>query len=156
MDKLRFDFERGIIYKFIKKYNTYEKAKCIRPDGYLYIGVGGKRIPGHRLLFEQFHNIQLQPGQFIDHINNIRSDNRVSNLRIATYQQNNQNKVRQSNNTSGHVGVHFFKNAKRWEAYYWKNSKKFHLGYFKTIEEAVEARKTAIEEQNNRHGCYFK
>ena len=53
----------------------------------------------------------------------------------------------QHNNTSGHKGVTFSKNANKWQAKIGAGAGKTkHLGYFKTIEDAIEARKLAESE----------
>ena len=59
------------------------------------------------------------------------------------------NKSRQSNNTSGIVGVYFCKDRNKWRAVIKKDGKKIHLGYFESKEEAIEARSKAEE-------TYFK
>lgn len=77
----------------------------------------------------------------IDHINRNRYDNRRSNLRIVDFSINGFNKGKQSNNTSGYVGVYWDKNRNKWEASIKIDRKKRFLGYYNTIEEAIERRK---------------
>lgn len=79
----------------------------------------------------------------VDHINMNRLDNRKSNLRICTKSQNNMNKRKQSNNTSGITGVVWDKQNNKWIAQININSRNIKLGRFSTIEEAIEARKQA-------------
>lgn len=79
----------------------------------------------------------------VDHINRNRLDNRKSNLRIVDYKLNGFNKGKQSNNTSGYVGVSWDKAKKKWEAHIKVNRKKKFLGYFDDIENAVTTRKEA-------------
>lgn len=50
----------------------------------------------------------------IDHINRVRNDNRVENLRWATYQENNQNCSLSKNNKSGHQYISYHKQWKGW------------------------------------------
>lgn len=52
-------------------------------------------------------------------------------------------KAKQSNNTSGNKGVTFNSNAGKWQAKIGVNGRIKHLGYFKTADEAVAARKSA-------------
>ena len=53
----------------------------------------------------------------------------------------------QSNNTSGHKGVTFNKSAGRWQAKIGIGARKAkHLGYFKTIDDAIAARESAEAE----------
>ena len=62
--------------------------------------------------------MNCEPGQLIDHINRNKLDNRKSNLRLCTVQQNNQNRGKNSNKKSSlFKGVHFEKrknHIKRW------------------------------------------
>jgi len=59
----------------------------------------------------------------------------------------NRSKSIQHNNTSGHKGVTFNKNADRWQAKIGTGQGKYkHLGYFKTVENAIAARKSAESE----------
>lgn len=76
----------------------------------------------------------------VDHIDRNPLNNQKSNLRICTQSENVFNSGVRKNNKSGNVGVRFFKQINRWEAHIMKNRKKYHLGVFKTQEEAVEAR----------------
>lgn len=79
----------------------------------------------------------------IDHINRDRLDNRRSNLRVVDYSMNGFNKGKQSNNTSGHVGVSWEKRRNKWEAHIKINKKKKFLGYFDDIDDAIKARRKA-------------
>src|SRR3990167_7107201 len=74
---------------------------------------------------------------FTDHINGNGLDNRKSNLRIATKQQNAWNLKRPRHNTSGFKGVYWRSN--RWEAAIHKDNKKQHLGRFKELKQAITA-----------------
>jgi hypothetical protein len=80
----------------------------------------------------------------IDHINNIKTDNRLINLRFATYKENSMNASMKSNNTSGNTGVSFDKNSQKWIARICIDGIKKHLGYFKDKDDAIEARIKAV------------
>lgn len=82
----------------------------------------------HRFLLE------APDGTFVDHRNGNTLDYRKSNLRPATCTQNQFNKKRAKNNTSGYKGVNFHQN--KWRAYIKINRKRIHLGHFDTPEEA--------------------
>ena len=79
----------------------------------------------------------------VDHINHNPLDNRKSNLRIVTNQQNSMNKGLQSNNTSGYPGVYWSKTENKWYARIKVNGEIIYLGYFGNKEAAIEARKQA-------------
>ncbi len=78
------------------------------------------------------------PADQIDHINRIRSDNRWSNLRAATPQQNTANSFR-VDNTSGKKGVTWNKQAGKRQAQICVNGKNYHLGRYNDIEDAAVA-----------------
>ena len=90
------------------------------------------------------HNLILpcEIGFVADHINGHknRPDNRKQNLRQVTDQQNNFNRDKGSNNTSGFIGVGYDKEKNIYEAYIGLNYKTIHLGYFNSFTMAVKAR----------------
>jgi HNH endonuclease/AP2 domain len=77
----------------------------------------------------------------VDHINHNGLDNRRSNLRICTRFQNMANLRKKVTNTSGHTGVVWDKDSRKWRAQIQAGNKNHHLGRFDTIEAAVAARK---------------
>jgi hypothetical protein len=82
-------------------------------------------------------------GYTVDHINRDGLDNRVSNLRFATFSQNNMNKGVQKNNSSGYTGVEWHKKSQKWRARIKINRKSIALGEYKKLTDAVKARKEA-------------
>jgi hypothetical protein len=80
-----------------------------------------------------------------DHVNHDRLDNSRSNLRPATHCQNQRNKSKLRNNTSGRIGVGWHSQAEKWRAYIDVNGKFKHLGLFDDIGEAVQARDKAAK-----------
>lgn len=105
--------------------------------GYLRITVLGKSYYAHRLAW--FYVYGTWPDQ-IDHINGVRDDNRIKNLRDVTAQQNNQNKLKaQKNSDSKILGVSWHKKAKKWQAHICVYKERKYLGLFKDINEAQEA-----------------
>jgi len=71
--------------------------------GYIHIRVDGKKYSAHRLVW--LYKYGVFPSRDIDHINHVRDDNRLSNLREVSKQENMQNSSKYSTNTSGVVGV---------------------------------------------------
>jgi hypothetical protein len=98
----------------------------------------------HRLIATAFiANLKHKP--FIDHIDNNRINNDIKNLRWSTNSENQMNKAKQSNNTSGVTGVYFEKTCNKWRAQIYLDGIRKHLGLFNTIEEATEARLKAVK-----------
>ena len=79
---------------------------------------------------------------YIDHINNNKLDNRKSNLRIVTVEQNSMNRISGKKSSSKYIGVSFNKNTRKWRA----NIKRIHLGYFENEIDAAKARDFATKE----------
>lgn len=88
-------------------------------------------------------------GVYVDHINGNPSDNRKSNLRLVTHQQNSINRKKTTKKkTSQYKGVCYIKKCTKrpWLACIKTNGKSIHLGYFSTEKEAAEAyNKKALE-----------
>jgi len=76
----------------------------------------------------------------VDHINGIRDDNRIINLRACTPSQNNMNRKVAGCNSSGKTGVSKNSNTGKWEAYIKINRKRKHLGHFVNKQDAINAR----------------
>lgn len=91
----------------------------------------------HRLINETPERL------FTDHVNGNSLDNRCENLRTVTRSQNAMNRNKPSNNTSGHKGVFWSKQQKKWRAVIKVNGQKKYLGHFRSYADAVIVRKTA-------------
>ena len=126
----------------------HAKAGCIagalRPDGYLRITLDGECYMAHRLAW--LYTNGVWPSLNIDHINRVRSNNRISNLRDATHAENSQNTPMNSRNSSGYRGVSWHNKVGRWRANIGIKGNAKHLGYFDTPEAAYEAYKIAASE----------
>lgn len=106
-------------------------------DGYLICNKQLKEIQHsirmHRLIMNCPKDLQ------IDHINLKKNDNRKENLRICTYKENCRNR-NSGRNTSGTIGVSYISKINKWCASIFVNEKQIRLGYFKSKEEAINAR----------------
>lgn len=140
-----FDYKNG---QLIWKKKTSAKTKIgscagsLNSAGYVNVGVNGKLYLLHRLIF-LWHHGRLP--EVLDHINGTKSDNRIENLREATFLQNSHNKKIPSNNGSGITGVGWDAKRERWEARISVNKKVRRIGYFQNFHDAVSARKSAEE-----------
>jgi hypothetical protein len=113
----------------------------IANDGYRQTKVKGRLYKVHRLIWLYVHG-EFPPEQ-IDHINGIRDDNRLLNLREVSHQENNKNRRIASHNKSGVIGVCWYKRDKKWHAQIAVPEETKHLGYFTDFDEAVKVRKEA-------------
>ena len=123
------------------KFSWRAEPGCVTSNGYRYIKVDGKLQLAHRLAW--FYHYGVEPDGLIDHINGDRCDNRIENLRLATYSQNSANAKRHTRNTSGLKGAcKVLRRGKwtgKWQASITFQRKQIALGYFDTKEEAHEA-----------------
>lgn len=87
----------------------------------------------HRLI------LNARPDQLVDHINGDPLDNRRENLRLATPQQNGQNKRLSPLSTTGLKGVGWHKDRHKYHARIQLEGFRFHLGFFTDAEEAALA-----------------
>lgn len=121
--------------------------------GYYLVNIGGSLFQVHRLLW--LMRTGEDPGdKDVDHIDNDRTNNSQSNLRLATRSQNLCNQRIRSDNTSGVKGVHWSKSEGRWQAYIHASGKRKHLGRFDTLEEAqavVSAAREKLHGEFARH-----
>lgn len=83
----------------------------------------------------------------IDHINNIRIDDRIENLRSVTPAQNSMNKTSRPNSKSKYVGVTLNMRENRWVAGINISGKRKHIGYFDNEMDAAKARDIAASKQ---------
>ena len=108
-------------------------------NGYMHGHVTSTKVLCHRVIWALVHN--AWPNGEIDHINGIRDDNRIANLRVVTVSINQRNAKLKSHNTSGHVGVCRDESRDKWIASICVNGKRKTLGRFDKIEDAIKARK---------------
>lgn len=111
-------------------------AGTIKPKGYRVIWIGGN-YKAHRLAWLYVHG--HWPKDQIDHINHVKDDNRIANLREVTNGQNMQNRTHQRNSPSGFKGVLGRTKSGRWPAKIASNGKQIWLGTFDSAELAYAA-----------------
>lgn len=119
-----------------------------RNDGYLSARMkyNGKSISCllHRLAYKMFY--ESEPTGFVDHINGVRTDNRIVNLRAVTRSENQRNQKRRSNNRTGVLGVSWSNHANAWLVRITYDGRQKNLGYYKDFDEAVRVRLLAEKE----------
>jgi len=117
--------------------NTGDVAGNLTQKGYLSLTVSRKGYMCHRLAWCLFYG--KMPARQIDHINGVKRDNRIINLRDVSNAENNQNKtVPVKGSSSSYLGVSK-RNEYTFIAQITTNGENLHLGSFRTPEEAHDA-----------------
>lgn len=119
-----------------------DRAACLNTDGYVVVNIDKRQYRAHRIAWLLTYG--AWPRSEIDHINGVKSDNRISNLRLASPSQNQANRKKKQNK-AGHRGIHWNARDKRWNAKITVDGKQIHLGMFTTPDAAAEAYRTAAE-----------
>jgi len=150
-ENLHYDAETGVFTRRIalaRRVQIGDVAGCKRSDGYISIRVCGKSRQAHRLAW--LHTYGNWPKGEIDHINHIKDDNRIINLREVTTQENLRNSSKSIRNTSGTTGVSWNNQKQKWCACVGVDGKNVSAGCFSDKFEAVCARKSA----ENKYGFH--
>ena len=135
-------FEDGRCKSFNSQFANKEAFTFTGRDGYKHGNVLNQRpYLAHRVIWAITYG--EWPLNHIDHINGIRDDNRIENLRDVSRSENQKNQKRPAHNTSGAVGVSWANREKKWHAYINIDRRRESLGYFTDLAEAIAARKEA-------------
>ena len=121
----------GLINKVSRNYRAKKGQETggINSDGYFHMRFRQRIYFNHRVIY--FLNTGIDPEEKqVDHIDGNELNNKISNLRLATHKQNQDNRKKQKNNTSGVTGVSWHKRDNRYYAHILYNKKKFSLGHF--------------------------
>lgn len=145
---LHYDPDTGIFTRLVSVSNNAQQSSVAgnkNPRGYRRIRIEGKEYLEHRLVWLYVHG--YMPPHEIDHINRVRNDNRLSNLRLATRKINCTNTGMMSNNSSGVKGVTGSKSRKKWQAQIGANTKEkrrnIYIGTYDNLSDAKLAREIA-------------
>ena len=104
---LKYNSETG---EFTRKIAKGGKIKD--SSGYILISVDGEKYYAHRLAWLYMYG--EFPKNSIDHINKIKDDNHLYNLRDVTSIENQRNRFLNINNKSGFLGVSWYKPLSKW------------------------------------------
>ncbi|MDN2710652.1 HNH endonuclease [Janthinobacterium sp. SUN118] len=142
--ELRYERETGLFFRVRTASSNAVKgsiAGSIGGAGYVLIKISGVNHAAHRLAW--LHEYRSWPDDQVDHVNGIKTDNRIANLRACTSAQNRCNRGKTVANKSGLKGVYWHKKDQRWVAQIRANGKRFLLGNFKNKEDAHQAYRAA-------------
>ena len=149
---LHYDENSGVFTNLVKRgHKTFKGAIAgsFTSAGYAQIKINYKNYTAHRLVWLYVYGY-FPPNQ-VDHINGIKSDNRLSNLRLANMQENKRNQGLTKANKTGKKGVHLMPSGK-WKANCRINNKTVHIGHYNTMEEAATAYDTFVK---IAHGDFY-
>ncbi len=153
---LRYDADTGYLYWLPRPEEMFPAGNGLQWNGRFagrraftaisggyYVGaIHYQNYMAHRIIWKMTYGVE--PIE-VDHINGVRTDNRLSNLRNVTSAENSRNSGRDSRNTSGVTGVYRHFDG-RWRARIWVNGRARCLGCFHAFDDAVRARKAAEAE----------
>lgn len=156
---LSYDPETGILRwkaKPSRQVSIGDIAGYINQDGYVAIKIAGKGYCAHRiawmLTYGEF------PSGYLDHINGVRHDNRIINLRVACPSQNAANGPIRSNNTTGVKGLVQAKSGNWFGRVVWKR-KTYVTRTCRSRDEAcleLERLRESLHGEFANHGAYPK
>jgi hypothetical protein len=128
------------------KHKVGDRAGYITDRGYRKMAVCGQKILASHIAWLLTYG--EWPAKEVDHINRIRDDNRIENLRLANESQQRMNQKIASNSETGVTGVHYYtarvkQGLKPYQAYISLQYRRIHLGYFWALGEAKAVRAAA-------------
>ena len=154
----RFEYRDGNLWWRVRpsnRVNMNKPAGWISSNGYRHVGIKGssevRMYSAHRLVW--CWHAGKWPMDQIDHIDGNRLNNEITNLREATNAENQHNRGKKSNNTSGFMGVSWNKNDGRWWAKITIDRRQIHIGRFDCPKEAHAAYCRAAD---NHHGEFAR
>lgn len=143
---LHYDEETGVFTRKEKigRYLKGAVSGAKHNKGYIQITIDNENYLAHRVAWMYVYG--EFPKNQIDHINRIKTDNSIKNLRDVDASTNHHNIGIRSHNTSGVTGVVWDSRSKKWKAQIILKNKRYLIGTFKTVELAKIARQNKEKE----------
>jgi len=138
---LDYDPDTGFFTRKIK--GRKAKVGSFDPEGYVYIQIDRIKYAAHRLALLYMYD--AFPIDQVDHINGVKSDNRIVNLRACTHAENQQTK----RNVKGY---YWHKGKNRFIAYIKVNNKRIELGRYLNEQDAKQA---YLDAKNKYHPFFI-
>ena len=143
---LIFKYEDGVLYWR----KNGKKAGTPHHTGYTQISLHGKLRNAHRIIFMMHHGWLPD---LIDHIDGNRKNDRIENLRPASFSENLRNMRLRPTNSSGHKNVSWCKTKKKWVVQLSVNGRQTNFGRFDDLELASLI---ATEVREKYHGAFAR
>lgn len=140
---LRYDADSGKFFWLCNRGRAKvgKEAGMRWSTGYVKVTVFGKHYLAHRLAWLFCHG--EFPSFDIDHVNGIKTDNRITNLRPALPFENQQNQRANKKSKTKIRGVFPSSTPNKWDVRIRHLGKYIYLGCYNSIDEAVAARLAA-------------
>ncbi len=143
-EAMSYDPESGLLVWLIrpsKRVHIGDIAGRKMASGYIQIKLFNKYYMAHRLAWLHYYGVW--PSQRIDHINRIKTDNRIANLRDVSSSENSWNTGLHPSNKSGAPGVIWRPRFNRWQVSIKRQGKMHFVGNFIELNDAIAARVAA-------------
>ena len=151
---LNYDSQTGVFTWYVRRKGVLPSrvAGSIKTNGYMHIVIDGRAYRAHRLAWLHFYG--KWPTKDLDHKDECKTNNRISNLREVSESANGQNVTAPtSKNKTGVRGVHWVPERRRFLAQLMLDGKHCYRKYFKTLDEAKEG---ILQAKKKYHPAYIE
>lgn len=147
-----FEYKDGFLFRKKSAGNrkANDKVGSYNDEGYLQTKINKKYYKVHRLIFLMHYGYLPE---LVDHINGIKNDNKIENLRPATKYENRLNSTKKIINKSGYKNVSWNKAKNKWVVSIEAKGKLQYRGFFDDIELADLV---AQEARDKFHGKFAR
>ena len=141
---------------WVRKSSKYSNVRIgssfgrLDAQGYRTGRVFNKEYKEHRLIW--LYHYGEWPKDQLDHINGVRDDNKIENLRECSPLENSKNRLADKNSTSKYKGVSWRKSKNRWITYICSGGENIYLGSFANEIEAAKAYDKKAKELHGEYG----